>query len=76
MNLNRKIDILKVDRELKKILDDARHERVIRGLDKDKQSYPRVTKMMMNCPSFNTVVKELKTLPKKEDLEKFRRGIW
>lgn len=42
--------------------------RIKNDIDKKFRSPKELTKMSLNCPSINKILKELSTLPKKEDL--------
>ncbi len=48
----------------------AKAIRVVNGVDKKFRNDKELTGMMLNCPSFPSVEKELGTIPKKEDINK------
>jgi len=64
--------VVKNIRAVKRFDDFLRHaakERLIKGTDKKYRFDSEMTDMMMNCPSFMKVAKELTEYPKKEDLK-------
>jgi hypothetical protein len=59
---------IKVDSDFKIKLDDIMKTRVkndLANLRRNEISYPEATRLILKCPSWYNVEKELKTLPKK-----------
>lgn len=68
-----KIDInTRIDIGFEKVLRDIARERLIKDLDSDKKfrSPREITGMMLNCPAFPDIKKQLITMKRKEDLFK------
>ena len=61
-------DKIRVNPNFKKILEDVSPERIINKVDRKMHSFPEITEMMINTPSFPNVLRELKTIPRKEDI--------
>lgn len=59
---------IRVSKKFKKLLDDSALERIQNNIDKKVRSSRELTDMMMNTPSIEKVIRELKTIPKKEDI--------
>ena len=61
---------MRVFPKIKKVIRDAKLQRIVNGLEKDLKllSDREITRMWMNTPSFSKSIKELETLPRKEDL--------
>lgn len=63
-----------VDPKFKKILEEARVKRIENKVDKKLRSFPEITEMALNTPSMDKVLREIETIPKTEDLEKWKLG--
>jgi len=69
----RKIKLQRVDIDMEKQVRLSALNRIKNNIDMEIRSFPEMTKMMMNTPSFPNVIKELETIPRKEDLKEIRK---
>ncbi len=67
--MSRRSEVMRVDTEFRKIMKDAAAERIKNNIDTEFRKPREMTKMLRRAPSFKNVLEELKTLPRKEDLE-------
>jgi len=59
---------IRVSSRFKKMLKDSAIQRIQNKVDKELRSSREMSEMMLNTPSINEVLKELKTIPKMEDM--------
>ena len=67
--MSKRSEVMRVDSEFRKIMKDAATERIKNDIDTEFRKPREMTKMLRRAPSFPDVLKEIKTLPRKEDLE-------
>lgn len=64
---------VRIDLKFKELLKEIPRARIQRGIEKkitkERVSTREMTRLMMNTPSFAKVIEELKSMPRKEDLE-------
>ena len=62
--------IKRIDIGLDNLLKETSLNRIRNNIDKKQRTLPELTRMMQKCPSFNNLLKELSTIPKREDITK------
>ena len=62
--------LIRVSDGFRNLLKETKVARIQNSIDKKLRSDRELSEMIMNCPSFKNVEKELKLTPKKEDLRK------
>ncbi len=63
----------RIDPDFAQMLKNIKIQRIKNEIDITERGARELTKMMMNCPSFPMVKKELEGIPSKKDMQKFRR---
>lgn len=63
----------RINKDFSKKIREASILRIKNRIDEKFRSFPEMTKMIQNCPSFETTLKELSTIPKDEDLRRMLR---
>jgi hypothetical protein len=66
--MNKKTTLIRVDNKLKEKMDEIMKDRFMKNLTQKKEySYPECSRLIIRCPSWASVEKELRTLPKRRD---------
>lgn len=62
-----KAKLSRVSKKFADAIEKASIERIVKKVDKKLRSSTEMTEMITNCPSWISVDKELKTLPRRKD---------
>jgi len=62
---------VRIDPKLKEDIEEVKLRRIKNGLEKDirKLSFREMTRMLRNTPSYFKLIRELSTLPRREDIK-------